>query len=102
MHFEELWEMCEKLQEEGAPVLNITEELLMKVNLYKMIDGKIDTPVEERHKIKSRILGEILLTITKLSITDNINVYAALNSAYQYRAVENSVKIPKDLKLPGR
>lgn len=90
MHFEELWEKCENLHQEvnaEASLPVILEELLMKVNLYKAIDAKPEIPEEERQKAKSRAMGEILLTLTHMSLKDNINVFEALGVALQYRSV---------------
>jgi hypothetical protein len=100
--FEKIWENSEKLHEgDGSPTTAILDELSMKINLYKMIDSKTDVPDDERQKVKSRTMGEILLTLTHLSLKDNINVYEALSIASQYRNAENLSKIPPDLKLPG-
>jgi len=101
IHFEELWEKGEKLhQDEGSTesVATIIDELSMKINLYKMVDGRIDVPEEERQKVKSRTMGEILLTLTHLSLKDNINVFEALNVAQQHRSAPKTPKI----KLPNR
>ena len=90
-HFEELWEKCEDFQKEASindNVQSIIDELLLKINLYKVIDAKTEIPEEDRQKVKSRTLGEILLTLTGLSLKDNINVYEALNIALQYRSVD--------------
>jgi hypothetical protein len=103
IHFEELWEKCENLHKElghDDNVLTIIDELAMKINLYKLIDGKIDVPIEERQKIKSRTMGEILLTLTNLSLKDNINVFESLSIAQQTRA--KTVAIPKELRLPTK
>jgi hypothetical protein len=90
MHFEELWEKCENLHQEMGSKLS-TEELIsqlaMKLDLYKTLDTKIEIPEEDRQQAKSRILGEILLTITNLSLKDNINVFESLGLALQYRRV---------------
>ncbi len=98
IHFEELWEKCEiffKDAGSGSQVQIVLDELLFKCNLYKAIDAKTEIPEEERQKIKSRTLGEILLTLTCLSFKDNINVYEALNTALQYRNIEHySQKYP--------
>jgi hypothetical protein len=94
-HFEELWVKCEDFQKEataGSTVQGIIEELSMKISLYKAIDTKTEIPDEDRKKVKSRILGEILLTLTGLSLKDNINVYEALNIALQYRSIDFYVK----------
>jgi hypothetical protein len=100
-HFEELWEHCEKLHKnDDSSTTTILDELSMKINLYKMIDSKTELAADERQKVKTRTMGEILLTLTSLSLKDNINVFDALNTAAQYRSVENLNKIPKDLRLP--
>ncbi len=89
MHFEELWEKCEELHKEMGQSDNVSvllEELSMKVSLYKAIDAKQEIPEEDRQKAKSRALGEILLTLTHMSLQDNINVFEALGVAFQYRS----------------
>lgn len=91
-HFEELWEKCEKFHSDaslGATVQNIIEELMMKINLYKAIDARSEIPDDERQKLKSRTLGEILLTLTNLSLKDNVDVYEALSIALQYRSIDH-------------
>lgn len=100
--FEKVWENSEKLYEgDDSPTTSILDELSMKINLYKMIDSKTDIPDDERQKVKSRTMGEILLTLTHLSLKDNINVYEALSISAQYRSAENFNKIPKELRIPG-
>lgn len=95
MHFEELWERCEKFHQEASSDSSLMDELMMKVNLYKVIDQKTEVPEEERQKLKSRAMGEILLTLTGMSLKDNVNVFEALSIALQYRSVEHySQKYP--------
>jgi hypothetical protein len=92
VHFEELWEQCETLQKDASlavDVSHIVDELVIKLNLYKALDSKSEIPADERQKIQSRVLGDILLTFTCLSVKDNVNVYEALSIALQYRRLEN-------------
>lgn len=92
MHFEELWEKCEELHKEFSQddqVASLIEKIILQLNLYKVAELKVEMPQEERQKIKSRVMGEILLTLTNLSLKDNINVFAALNSAYQFCSIDN-------------
>lgn len=94
-HFEVLWEQAENFQKDGSANVNvqqIIDELIMKINLYKAIDAKTEIPEEDRQKVKSRLMGEILLTLTSLSLKDNINVYESLNMALQYRSVDFYVR----------
>lgn len=83
LHFEELWEKCEQLHQKNKNnnISVIIDELLMKLNLYKIIDLKIVS--EDREEAKLRLLGEILFTFTKLSSQDNINIFSALAIAYK-------------------
>lgn len=102
IHFEELWEKCEQLHSKDSDSAVVVDELMMKLSLYKAIDLQKEVPIEEAQKIKSRTLGEILLTITKISLIDNINVFEALNIAQQYRNLENIAKVPPEYRLPGK
>lgn len=89
MHFEELWEKCESFHKEASPnddARSIIEQLAMKVDFYKAVH-KQEMPEEDLRKIKERAMGEILLTLTALSLADNINTYEALNGALQYRSI---------------
>jgi hypothetical protein len=89
MHFENLWEKCEELHKEaGTTISTSLMELDLKFSLYKKIDVQ-GLPSEEAEKIKSRVLGEILLTITNISLVDNINVFKALSEALQFRSIEH-------------
>ena len=84
--FNELWESAENLHKESKSDSSIIDELLMKINLYKLTD-KSGIDSEELKKAKSRLFGEILLTLTNLSLVDNVNVFEALLTAYQYRSI---------------
>lgn len=86
-HFEELWEQCEKInQNNNADIPSILDEVIIKINLYKALNQKYNLPLtKEEEKIKTHLLGEILFSLTNLSIKDNINVYAALYSSVMFR-----------------
>ncbi len=86
-HFEDLWNACEFSFQNinDDTVSQIIDELMIKLNLYKTIDLKTEIPNEERQKIKSRTFGEILYTLTNLSLKDNINVFETLKIALQIR-----------------
>lgn len=89
MHFEELWEKCEKFQESNlVDSSSILDELLMKVTLYKNLDSKKDISFEDKKSTKLRLMGEILFTITSLSLKDDINVFKALFISLKERMIE--------------
>jgi hypothetical protein len=94
IHFEELWEQCEQLHKEGSSsgddqVPALIDEIMMKLNLYRVIENNKEIAEEERQKVKSRTYGEILLALTNLSFIDNINVFEALSVAMKYRSVKH-------------
>jgi hypothetical protein len=86
-HFENLWEACEQHHQETSDtsVLMLINELVMKSNLYNAVEQRTELSAEDKQSSKSRIMGEILLALTHLSLKDNINVFDALNIALQYR-----------------
>ena len=91
IHFENLWEKCENFHKEtefDEDVSPIISEIVMKLKLYEAVDQKIDDSIEEKEKAKSRILGEILLSLTLLSLRDNINVYEALHIALMHHSID--------------
>lgn len=91
-HFEELWEQCEKFHQESAGQEKnhtLIEEVMMKFNLYKVIDNRQDLSVEEKHTLKVFTLGEVLLTLTHLSLNDNIDVYKALQTALKFKSIDS-------------
>lgn len=91
VHFENLWEHAENAQQKNVSACStndIIEELLMKVNLYKTSDNK-EWDNDQRKSIKSRLMGEILFTLTKLSIKENIDVYESLASILVNRKISS-------------
>jgi hypothetical protein len=95
IHFENLWTECENLHQEivqDESSAQILDELILKINLYKALDQKTEIPETELQTIKSRTIGEILLTLTKLSLKDNLNVYEALSIAMQWRSIDHFSK----------
>jgi hypothetical protein len=82
-HFEDIWETGEKLfNPANLKVDNILNELNAKLSLYRMLEkGAADA--EELSKAKSMVFGKVLLALTKLSLLDNVNTFAALQTAVE-------------------
>lgn len=94
MHFENLWEKCEELYKNSShddSSINIVDEIVMKFNLYRLVCEQSELSDSEKQKIKSHTLGEILLSLTNLSLKDNINVYEALGIAYKVNIIKSSL-----------
>lgn len=82
MHFEELWEKSEKFYKSNDDTIdNILNELILKIDLLKVIESKSELLKEEKEKAVSRLFGEILLSLTNLSLKENVDVFEALKSA---------------------
>jgi hypothetical protein len=93
--FDRLWEKCEELHQstiKDDDVSSILDELTLKINIYRTIEQKKEIPQNELQQMKARTMGEILLTLTKLSLKDNLNVYQELNFAKQYREMSIFIK----------
>lgn len=91
-HFENLWEDAEKYYKESSSsttIDSVLNELILKINLYKSIDENEAFPTDQKEKIKLHTFGEILMTLTQLSLKDNINSYAALQAALHYKKIEH-------------
>lgn len=87
-HFENLWEDAEALFQENVKHLNsddIIQELLMKIQLFKTFSNANLTFANDYDITKTRLLGEIVLTISQLSAKENINVYDGLYQAVKFR-----------------
>jgi hypothetical protein len=105
LHFEELWEKCEQIHQASKSedtMAAMMDELAMKINLYKIIESKTEVPAADLAKAKSHTMGEILFTLTKLSLKENLNVFESLGLAYQSHSNEIKNLIPPNLRIPGR
>jgi len=90
--FSDLWEKCENLHSNKADEYSSAlDELKIKINIYESLSKNMNENNEELLKIKSRTLGEILFSITKLSLIDNVNVFQALADAYKFHSIENYI-----------
>lgn len=90
IHFEELWEKCEQFHNETSSSdsqVSIIEEIAMKLDLYKTLVNRVDMLPEEKEKLKSFAIGEVLLSLTALSLKDNINTFEALQNALTYKSI---------------
>ena len=59
----------------------------MKFTVYQNVCNK-EIPEEEKLKLKKRLMGEILFSLSKLSLIDNINIFTSLEEVFQYKAIE--------------
>lgn len=80
IHFEDLWEKSENVHKgTDQDQQSIINEISMKLSLYLIIDEK-DIPKEDKESLKKLAFGEILFSLTNLSLRDNINVYEVLQN----------------------
>lgn len=88
--FDQIWEEGESLfQGESTEDLeSVLKSLEMKINLFRILSSKKEIPEEDLKSMKFKIIGEILLTMTNLSLIENINVHHALKESIQIRSIE--------------
>lgn len=80
MHFEELWELCEQVhKEDNSSFESIIDELLLKINVLKVIEQRTEISQEDKNQARSHLIGEILFILTNLSLKYNINVFEVLH-----------------------
>lgn len=84
MHFEELWEKCEKFVDEQNS-LSAIDSIVPKLELYKVILSRTDIPPEDVKHLKERLLGEILFELCQISSVDNLNSFECLFNALKSR-----------------
>lgn len=83
-HFEELWEESEKTLHDEISVSSSEEliaEIIGKLSVYSALDTNSLFAEDDKSRLKTHTLGKILLSLTKLSAKDNVNVFAALKTA---------------------
>jgi hypothetical protein len=88
--FEELWEKCEDFHKENSVddnIEDIVNELIMKINLYSTVNQKSIDSSEEVKKAKSRLMGEILFSLTSISLKENINIFNSLKVALAQHSI---------------
>jgi hypothetical protein len=79
LHFEELWDKAESFSSsEPMDKVDIIQEVLMKVQVYQKLHDNQELAPADLKSVKSRLFGEILFSLTKLSQAESINVFAAL------------------------
>jgi hypothetical protein len=81
IHFEELWQKCEdhhikNNDDENLPI--IIDELIIILNLLKVINLKSEISKQDKEASKQQLLGTVLFLLTKISVKENINVFKAL------------------------
>ena len=89
VHYEDLWVKCEEYHKElskDSDISDIINEITMKFKLYETV-SKIESS-EEKEEAKFRLMGEILLSLTALSMKDNIDVYDALQKTLMYNNID--------------
>lgn len=79
--FEDIWNTAEnknKLSLFNENINSIIEEIKLKLEMYNNLNN-LDISPEELNKLKTISFGEILFSLSKISLLDNINVAAGLH-----------------------
>lgn len=91
--FEQLWNDCENSQIKltSSDFNSLLDEVSLKINILKGINNKI-LSVEAKKEAIEYMYGEILYTMTGISLIENINVYPLMNKILQEKLKGNSTK----------
>ena len=89
--FEELWNDCENSQVQltSSDFNSLLDEISLKINMIKNINNKIQS-VEAKKEAIEFMYGEMLYTMTGISLIENINVYPLMNKVLQDKLKGNS------------
>jgi hypothetical protein len=80
-HFEDVWNAAEKNasdDDKSRLVQSLVMELTYKLGLYEAIDLNEQITADEKKKAKEQIFGSLLMTLSILSLKDNIDVFSAM------------------------
>lgn len=84
-HFEDVWEDAEKLFDANKlNVDSILNELQAKISLYRLLGAGSFDPAELA-SAQASMIGKMLMTLTSLSLKENVNAYTALQQAIEER-----------------
>lgn len=76
-----LYETSEQLyKDDTSDVGSIIMELMAKLTFYRTLDAA-DLNPEDKLKGKQQLMGNILMTLSHLTLRDNINIYAVHQEA---------------------
>lgn len=78
-HFEDVWEEAESIDIMSSE--QAIDSVVLKLNLYKSL-------LDKDKEYKERLFGEILFDLTKLSKSENINVYKCLKAINKNKVLE--------------
>ena len=95
LSFSELWEKCESFHKENSKddsSIDILNEFIMKLNLFVNIASNSEISPEDIKKAKYCLFGEILFSLTAISLKENINVYEVLKIALMQGNVNHQYK----------
>jgi hypothetical protein len=85
-HFEHIWEASEALYADtiaNTPISSIIAELQAKLSVYKAVSEQQSLEGEDLAKTKEHVMGNILMAMSKLSLKDGVNTWAALKQAVE-------------------
>lgn len=78
-HFEDVWEEAESIDLLSSE--QAIDSAVLKLNLYKSL-------LDKDKELKEKLFGEILFDLTKLSKSENINVYKCLKATNKIKVLE--------------
>lgn len=96
IHFEQLWEMCEKISssnfiDDKEIIGRITSVIDEIKDIYLVAPSSKDKKIVQ--EIKSKALGRLLMNIAALSNKENIDIYSSMKDQFDILKLRDSVSI---------
>ncbi len=88
-----LWETSEQLfKDDQSDAGSIINELIAKLSFYKTLDTS-ELAQEEKNKAKQFVMGNILMTLSHLTLKDNLNIYPIHKEAIAAQKINKMEKL---------
>jgi len=93
-HFEDLWNDCEEYNKQTQSTSDeIIQQLIAQIGLYKSLSENDSLSEDNKKNAKLITFGEILLTLSNLSLLENINSYEAMGLALKIRDTKKLINL---------
>lgn len=87
-HFEELWVEAENIKDTNSSE-EVLKQLELKFALFRAILMKKDSlSINDYNESVERLFGEVLFSLSQLSMIENVNVFSALDKSMKLKLID--------------
>ena len=89
--YDMIWETSEQLfKDDKSDTGSIINELIAKLSFYQTLDTS-ELAQEEKNKAKQFVMGNILMTLSHLTLKDNLNIYTIHKEAISTQQINQKI-----------